>query len=223
MEKLTLSPKKLYQGCLFAAIIHAILVGEYPELNYEHSWDGLNYSMNNSCGCRATITFHPQYIVAVFQDYSRVIPGKNAYEYLCGMPEDILKLTQTEALQYVLRNENGEIEPVITAAFWGTWEELSSSQTWSDIWENGGYILENQLLPHQQSFMRWDDYYGLSDGQMKLAQSLLDRRLADAGAPILLSPQEAGNLYGDIEECAASLQELNIFLPAPEMEQQRKC
>lgn len=71
--------------------------------------------------------------------------------------------------------------------------------------------------------MRWDDYYGLSDGQMQLAQSLLDRRLADAGAPILLSPQEAGNLYGDIVECAASLQELNIFLPTPEMEHQRKC
>ena len=213
MERLDLSPKKLYQGCLFAAIIHAIMVGEYPEFSYEHSWDGLNYSMNNSCGCRATITFHPRYIVAVFQDYSRIIPGKNAYEYLSGMPEDILKLAQTEALQYVLRDENGEIKPVITAAFWGTWEELSSSRTWSDIWENGGYILENQLLPHQQSFIRWDDYYGLSDGQMKLAQSLLDRKLADAGTPILLSPQEAENLYCDIEECAASLQELNIFLP----------
>ena len=217
MEQLIdLSPNKLYQGCLFAAIIHAILAGEYPELNYEHSWDGLNYSMNNSCGCRATVTFHPQYIVAVFRDDSKVIPGKNAYDYLCGMPEDILKIAQAEALQYVLENVDGEPKPVITAAFWGTWEELSSSQTWSDIWENGGYILKNQLLPHQQSLICWDDYYGLTDGQMGLAQSLLDRKLADGETPIFLNPQEAENLYCDIEECAASLQELNIFLPTPE-------
>lgn len=46
MEKININPKELYQGCMFAAIIHAVLVGEYPELNYEHSWDGINYSMN---------------------------------------------------------------------------------------------------------------------------------------------------------------------------------
>lgn len=200
---------------MFAAIIHAVTAGEYPELNYEHSWDGFNYSMNNSCGCRATITFHPRYIVAVFRDDSKIIPGKNAYDYLCGMPEDILKIAQAEALQYVLEDMGGEIRPVITAAFWGTWDELSGSQAWSDIWQNGGYILENQLLPRPQSLTCWDDYYGLTDGQMGLAQSLLERRIADAGTPIFLSPQEAGNLHGDLGECAASLQELNIFLPAP--------
>ena len=201
MEKLKLIPQDLYQGCLFAAIIHAILVGEYPELNYEHSWDGCNYSMNNSCGCRGTITFHPLYIVAVFQDHSSSIPGKNAYDYLCGMPEDILKLAQAETLQYVLEDVDGAIKPVITAAFWGTWEELSSCQGWSDIWENGGYILEKQLLPHRQSLVRWDEYYGLTDGQIALALSLLERKLADEEAPVFLSPQEAGNLYGDIADC----------------------
>lgn len=217
MEKIDINPQKLYQGCLFAAIIHAILVGEYPELNYEHSWDGLNYSMNDSQGCRGTITFHPQCIVAVFRDDARILSDKGAYDYLCGMPEDILKIAQAEALQYVLDDVDGEVKPVITAAFWGTWEELSSSQTWSDIWENGGHILENQLLPHRQSFIRWDEYYGLSDGQMKLAQSLFDRKLAGAEAPVSLSEEEAENLHGDIEECAVSLRELNIFLPAQEI------
>lgn len=217
LEKLDIIPQDLYQGCLFAAIIHAILVGEYPELNYEHSWDGYNYSMNNSCGCRATITFHPRYIVAVFQDHSRDIPSPNAYNCLQSMPEDILGLAQAETLQYVLEDVDGEIKPVITTAFWGTWEELSSCQNWSDIWENGGYILKNQLLPRRQSLTRWDEYYGLTDGQMYLALSLLDRKLANAKTPVFLSPQEAGNLYGDITECAVSLRELNIFLPNSEI------
>lgn len=100
------------------------------------------------------------------------------------MPKNILRLAQAESLQYVLEDVDGEIKPVITAAFWGTWEELSSYQNWSDIWENGGYILENQLLPRQQSLARWDEYYGLTNGQMNLALSLLDRKLANTETPV---------------------------------------
>lgn len=43
MNRIEIEPAKLYQGCLLAAIVHAVAVGEYPELNYEHSWDGINY------------------------------------------------------------------------------------------------------------------------------------------------------------------------------------
>lgn len=212
-KDIPINPTDLYHGCLFAAIVHAIMVGEYPELNYEHSWDGFNYSMNNSQGCRGTVTFHPQYIAAVFQDNSKIIPDKDAYDYLYDMPDNILRVAESEALQYVLENMDGEIKPVITSAFWGTWEELTGSQGWDDIWENGAHILENQLLPRQQSLTRWDDYYGLTSGQMELAESLLDRKIKSAGGSIILTPAEAKHLYGDIEECAVSLQELDIFLP----------
>ncbi len=212
-KDIPVNPMDLYHGCLFAAVIHAILVGEYPELSYEHSWDGFNYSLNNSQGCRGTVTFHPQYIVAVFQDIARIIPGKSAYDCLHGMPEDILRIAESEALQYVLVDSGGEIKPVITAAFWGTWEELTGCQRWSDILENGGYILENQLLPHRQSLLQWDDYYGMTSGQMELAESLFARKIAHAEEAIFLTPKETENLYGDFAECAVALQELDIYLP----------
>ena len=48
MERIKIKPRQLYQGCILAAIIHAVTVGEYPELNYEHSWNGFNYCMDNS-------------------------------------------------------------------------------------------------------------------------------------------------------------------------------
>ena len=51
---------------------------------------------------------------------------------------------------------------------------------------------------------------------MRLAQSLLERKLTAAGTPVFLSSQEAKNLCGDREECTVSLQELNIFLPSPD-------
>lgn len=212
-KNIPINPTDLYYGCLFAAVIHAIMVGEYPELNYEHSWDGFNYSMNNSQGCVGTVTFHPQYIAAVFRDNSKIIPGKSAYDYLYDIPGTIMQVAESETLQYVLEDVGGEAKPVITAAFWGTWEELTGSQAWDEIWENGAHILENQLLPHRQSLTQWDDYYGMTSGQMKLAESLLDRKLKSAGKAVFLTTDEVKNIYGDIEESAISLQELGIFLP----------
>lgn len=55
-------------------------VSLYPELNYEHSWDEINYCMNDSQGCMATITFQNKYIVGVFQDIRQVDLIKDALE-----------------------------------------------------------------------------------------------------------------------------------------------
>lgn len=38
MNKLEISSKKFYEGCVSAAVAHAVTVGEFPELDYEHSW-----------------------------------------------------------------------------------------------------------------------------------------------------------------------------------------
>ena len=39
MIKIELNPKKLYEACILSSLTHAVAVGMYPELNYEHSWD----------------------------------------------------------------------------------------------------------------------------------------------------------------------------------------
>lgn len=106
------------------AVAHAVIVGEYPELNYQHSWDSINYCMNNSQGCRGTITFGKKYIIAVFQDTSVKTPYQDAMNFFKDAPEAIVELAKSEAFQYVLGNIDGEIKPYITAAFWGTWNEL---------------------------------------------------------------------------------------------------
>lgn len=213
MKKLSINPRKLYEGCIYAAIVHAVTVGQYPEFNYEHSWDGFNYSMNNSQGCRATITFHPEYVIAVFQEKTSIDISRNAYDYLIGMPDDILRIAETEALAYVLQNVSGEISPVITAAFWGTWDELSSNQSWEDILQNGGFILENQLLNHEQALQSWNEYYELSNDEINLIESLFERKIKDKDSRIYLNAEEVKILSGDIGECEESLGELNIFLP----------
>ena len=63
-----LEKERLWKGCMLASIAHAIMVAYYPEVSNEHSWDGINYSIQDSAGARGTITFSQDYFVAVFRD-----------------------------------------------------------------------------------------------------------------------------------------------------------
>lgn len=211
MNKIHVAPIKLYNGCILAAIIHAIVVGEYPELNYEHSWDGINYNMNNGQGCKATITFHSKNIVAVFQNLESFHDRKEVSDYFIGAPKEIVEIAKHETLQYVLEDVNGIIQPIITGAFWGDWENLFSNQTWNNLIETGGFILKNQLMDYQNSLIEWDGYYGLNNEQFSLIDSLYKRKIHHNHNSIILDESETKYLYGDIEECRVSLRELNIY------------
>ncbi len=211
MIKINIEPDKLYKGCIFAAVVHAVMVGEYPELNYEHSWDGFNYNMNDSQGCRATVTFHPKYIIAVFQDAASIQDQKEVSYYFEGAPNELMEIARDQTLQYVLENVNGVTKPVITGAFWGDWESLLSNQTLEEIIRTGGHILHNQLLDYTDAFRAWDDYYGLSEAQMDLVRNLYQKKISFHNAPISLNKSEIKCLCGNIEECRESLRELNIF------------
>lgn len=76
----------------------------------------------------------------------------------------------------------------------------------------GGDILHHQLLDETSAFQAWDEEYGLNDQQMELIQSLLQKKLKNNGQIIKLTKEEINCLYGDIDECKESLQELDIHL-----------
>ena len=211
MMKISIQPKQLYEGCIQAAITHAIAVGMYPELNYEHSWDNMNYCMNNAQGCKATITFHKKYVIGVFQDVDKIDCHKNALVFFDEAPEEVIKIAENETLQYVLENVNGVEKPVISAAFWGTWDKLYSLQSFDSIVENGGHIIRSQLLPFNEAMEEWRDYYDLDLKQISLIQKLFNATLGSNGEAVFLQDNEIELLYGDIDECLVSLGELNIF------------
>lgn len=211
LQKIKINPQKLYHGCIFMAVAHAVTVGEYPELNYEHSWDNINYCMNNSQGCRGTITFDKKYIIAVFQDTSVKTPYQDAMNFFKDAPEAIVELAKSETFQYVLENIDEEIKPYITAAFWGTWDELYSILEYDEIMKNGAHILAVQLMESQEALRACDEYYGLTDKQMDLILSLSKQRSqTDFFIPIILEKTDV--LCGDMSEIRVSMGELNIKL-----------
>lgn len=211
MMKININPKQLYEGCIQAAVTHAVAVGMYPALNYEHSWDGINYCMNDSQGCRATITFHNEYIIAVFQAIEKVDWNIDALVFFDGASNEIIEIAKNEALQYMLVEVDGFVKPVVIAAFWGTWDRLDSVQSFDDIIKNGGHILHSQLLPYNDAMNEWRDYYDLDSKQILLIEKLFDAKISSNDEEIILHDDEIKILYGNLEECLISLGELNIF------------
>jgi len=210
MIKVELNPKELYEGCILSSLTHAVAVGMYPELNYEHSWDKFNYSMNDSEGCRATITFHKNHIIAVFQDNNHVDTDVDVLKFFEGAPPEIIELAKNETLQYVLENVGGVIKPVITSAFWGNWNELYSTQPFDDIVDNGAHILMVPLLPFKEVVEELSDYYDLDESQIKFIKHLFDKKIKEN--TFTLSNDDIQYLYGDVQECLISLREMNILV-----------
>ncbi len=98
---------ELWQGSILMSIAHAIFIADAPELAYENSWEGCNYSLNNSQGSRGTITFDSNFYVAVFRNDAVGTDGISANEYLTHAPKEIIELAEKEAFQYMLDEVNG--------------------------------------------------------------------------------------------------------------------
>lgn len=135
----------------------------------------------------------------------------DALNFFEGAPEEVIRLANNEALQYVLEDVEGITKPVISAAFWGTWEQLNSVQSCDDIIENGGHIIHSQLLPYHVAMDEWRDYYDLDTKQIALIQKLFNQKINSNGELLELEDNEIQLLYGDFEECLVSLGELNFF------------
>lgn len=205
----------LWRGCILAGLAHAIMTAHYPELANEHSWDGFNYSVQDSQGQRGTVTFGSKYCVAAFRNDNseRAAKPLKSDSFFQGAPQGVIDLANEEALQYLLDQAEGEIRPVITAAFWGA-DTLVSSDTFEDILSNGGELLEYHMLDHQASIEAWEEYYEMNKNQLMLLESVYERKIAAPDAPIILKKKEI-LLIGPadeqgLEESRTSFEEMGI-------------
>ena len=111
--------EQLWKGCILAGIAHAIMVAKYPSIDNEHSWDGCNYSIQDSAGQRGTISFVDGFCIAAFRNDNskRVSDFMNFNAYFNGASEEVVKLALEETLQYLLEEVGENTVPVITTAF----------------------------------------------------------------------------------------------------------
>ena len=211
--------ENLKKGCLLASLAHAIMVAHYPDLANEQSWDGMNYNIQDSEGTRGTITFQLEYCVAAFRtDNSNRINSvnkiKKAKNYFEGASNEIVKLAETEALQYLLENVDGRTIPLITTAFWGIGDSIYSMDSFDDMYENGGFLLERQTMDIEHAIEAWVKYYDMSSQQCELLKIIFKRKIAEIDKVIVLTTSEIAMIGTDdtdgLEESKNSFEEMGI-------------
>ncbi|OCA83706.1 hypothetical protein A8L44_12605 [Bacillus sp. FJAT-27986] len=208
--------KQLWEGCILASIAHAIMVEQFPFLSNEHSWDDINYNVQDSNGIRGTVTFVENKLVAAFRNDNRISSDIEALKYFQGAPKDIIKIAKEETLQYLLEEVNGTVVPLITTAIWGDETGLLSINTSEELYENGGGILKRQLMDTNSAIQSWKEYYEMNEEQVNLLENLYQRKLLNPDKIIYLSDSEIRMIGIDDEEglfeSKESFNELNIVL-----------
>lgn len=212
-----LNKNNLWSGCILASVAHAIMVAHYPELSYEHSWDGDNYSVIDDSGGRGTITFKDNYFVGAFRNdnFPRTdIP--TAIDFFSGAPKDIITLVKNETLEYLLEeDEDGSISPFITTAIWGDNDTITSNDNIVRIVQCGGYLLEKQFMASEVAIEAWRDYYEMTSEQVELLKSIYNRKIINSHKIITLTKSEI-KLIGTessegLSESMVSFEEIGVY------------
>jgi hypothetical protein len=205
---------RLWRGAIMGTIAHAIWVAQYPDFDYEQTWDGTNYSLQDTEGARGTIVFTDDALVGVFFDSHS---PRNPFPFemdattnfdirnlFVGMPPE-LDLLLEEALQYVLAVYRGETAPIITAAFWSMGEELAACEPWLDVMDNGAHLVRIQVLDTDAAIAEWREYYDLTSAQIDLLHSIFERKMANPRTRLVLESWERDIINGkDTEGAVAS-------------------
>ncbi|WP_242311080.1 hypothetical protein [Bacillus cereus group sp. BfR-BA-01331] len=214
--KLHINKEQLWKGCILKSIADAIFVAHAPDFSHESSWDEFNYSMQYSQGGQGTITFHPNYTIVCIQDVNseRIDEWIDAVNYFEGAPSEVLEIAKEEALQYVLEEVEGETVPFITTAFWIDDNGAYSIDSFEEMEEHGGFLLEIPLLDTESAMERLEEEYELTEEQLELLQVVYERKIQNPNKEIKLSKEEVAMIGTDDEEglevCKDSFEEMNI-------------
>jgi hypothetical protein len=218
MEKLNWTIDKLWNGCILKSITHAIMVAYNPFLSFISSWDDFNYNIEDANGTTGTVTFYKNYCIGAFRnemsDRFNSTKITDAVEFFKNAPNEIIQLSQKETLQYLLLDIKGDIRPVITTAFWGSNNELYTSDSFGEFLYYGGELLEIQTMDFDSALSAVIDNYNLEPNQVQLLLQIYARKIENPNSPIILSKKEIEMIGIDdpegLKESWTSFKEMNI-------------
>lgn len=215
-KRLDINRIDLWKGSILKSIAHAINVAHYPELSYENSWDGFNYNLQDGEGARGTITFHPDFCIAAFQDLNseRSELVKEASTYFEEASDKLKEIAKAETFQYLLEDVEGETIPLITSSFWIENNNAYSMDTFEDLQEHGGFLLNLQLEDITSAIETLEEEYEMTEQQLELLQLIFAKKIKNPEERIILSEHEVG-MMGVIDdeglkESKESFEEINV-------------
>ena len=216
---MNITKEKIFKGCLIASISHAIMTNVYPELAYEQSWDGTNYSIQDSQGLRGTITFENDYCIGAFRNEESFFEcNENLCEkILSTFPLSIIDVAQKETLQYMLIDNDGMIMPSVTSIFWADNTTIYYCESNQQSLKQDLTLISRILLPDEEAIKEWKNYYEMNNDSIELLKYLLAEKENAFSQIIILDDRQIKQIPGNVltNECLESLQELNILIHLP--------
>lgn len=211
-----LSKKQLFEDTLLSSLAHAIMTNVYPELSYEQTWDGRNYSVQNSSGLRGTVTFlDTNCIGAIRNDNHDIVYGeKSILSLMKQFPKGLIDIALSDTLQYLLDYHEGESMPAVTSIFWCDEKGLYwASESW-DCFRKDFSLFRTCGLPEGKAIELWKEYYSMDSASLRLLRELWTRKTENSEERIILSNRQKGLIPGEflLEECIESFLELGIYV-----------
>jgi len=224
-DKIFPAIQDLWRGALLNTIAHAIWIAADPLLAYEVGWNGKNYLRQDSMGTSSAIHFADSSTVVgtFFASGSIYNPFSNpdyVYDielFFRGIPRELRVIANVETLSFMQQEHKGVVQPIITAAFWGSDRNLTAAMPWDKIWENGAHILEIELMPLESVFETLEADLEITAEQLDLIKALFRKRGMELDSTIILDDGEYRALisHGNagIAETERLLSAINIRLP----------
>ncbi len=205
----------IYSGCLMASIFHAIMTNVYPELFHEQSWDGANYSIQNSSGMRGTITFEKDFCVGAIRNEmsSSIVGGESIQKCMRNFPKNVVCKAYEETLQYLLIEKKGIVAPYVTSVFWADYNTLYYEEKYIGNIKEDFALLENIVLPPKMALEKWKEYYDMDSKVIELVDILYQRKMKDFTSIIELKENQRKLIPGTCinSQCIEALKDLNII------------
>ena len=212
---MNITQNDIFRGCLIASISHAIMTNVYPELSHEQSWDGSNYSIQNSSGLRGTITFERDYCIGAVRDEKREFMVVEDYikKYTKNFPSHVINKAYEETFQYLLLEREGVVSPCVTSVFWADNDAIYFEERCINNIKKDFVLFENIILSKEIAIGKWKEYYGMDSSAVELIDFLYQIKSKHFFKTIELTQKQIKLIPGPYinDECVEALKELNII------------
>jgi len=207
---------KIKENCILDAIVHALQNCIYPYFDYEKSWCDSNFSIINSEGTRATITFKSSYIViGIRSDGIKNYYGDSDDNPLVKFaPQNVRDIATQQTLQYLLVERNDITIPTISAFLWIYDSKAVSFQSYSELMNSGLETIDYLLFGKDKLMDYWKEYYEINENQINFAFEMYNGYTNSITDSFTIRKETIEERYGHMvtRECIESFSEIGILV-----------
>ena len=198
INKLAIDSRKLWEGCILASCVHAVMLAEYPFTLDENQWSGGIYVMENYEGEKAALFFSNdednELMLGMCRDFMSwrtdlVLSEEYAMSHYRGAPEEIRDMAQALSLLFQIKDGEKYL-PFVTAGFWGEGGQVFSHDDHEDWLDHGGHILETLMMPFEEAMPYYEVKCSMDTPRMEIAERIYRERIQCPTKKVVLKNEE---------------------------------